>query len=117
MSEQAPAQRRIHPTPAALRAVAAMRAARGEAVMFVQSAGCCSGSVPMCFPDGEFVVGEHDTLLGSVDGCEFYIDEQLDSAWHHPHLELDVASGSPGGFSLAPAPGQRFITRPRPESD
>src|SRR3954467_5424195 len=96
---------RLHVTPDAFRAVTALRADRGAAVMFVQSAGCCAGSVPMCFPDGEFAVGEHDVLLGRVDGCPFYIDEQLDAAWHRPHVELDVAAGEPEGFSLAAAPG------------
>jgi len=41
-----------------------MVARRGEDLMFVQSAGCCAGSVPMCFPVGEFVTGELNLLLG-----------------------------------------------------
>ena len=32
--------------------------------MFFQSGGCCDGSLPMCFDDGEFVIGDHDVLLG-----------------------------------------------------
>ena len=42
--------------------------------MFVQSGGCCAGSTPMCFPDGEFLIGDIDVLLGEIDGCPFYID-------------------------------------------
>ena len=32
-------------------------------VMFHQSGGCCDGSSPMCYPDGEFIVGDRDVLL------------------------------------------------------
>ena len=80
--------------------------------MFVQSAGCCAGSVPMCFPAGEFITGEHDLLLGTVEGCPFYIDAALDEAWNHTEHVLDVADGEPEGFSLGPGGGQRFTTRP-----
>jgi uncharacterized protein (DUF779 family) len=78
--------------------------------MFVQSGGCCGGSVPMCYPLGELVVGDVDELLGEVDGCPFYIDHRLDAAWGHPALVLDVAPGDPEGFSLAAGPGERFVT-------
>jgi uncharacterized protein (DUF779 family) len=32
---------------------------RHGALMFHQSGGCCDGSSPMCYPDGEFLVGDH----------------------------------------------------------
>ena len=104
-------QERIDATPAAREAIARLRAARGGAVMFVQSAGCCAGSVPMCYPDGEFLVGDVDELLGAVDGCPFYIDKKLDDAWGHPHFTLDVEPGGPEGFSLPAGKGLRFVTR------
>ncbi len=103
---------RITATPAARQAIRRLRAARGGPVMFVQSGGCCAGSVPMCFPAGEFLTGPGDVLLGEVDGCPFYIAADLDQALGHPSLTLDVAPGLPEGFSLGPGPGQRFITRP-----
>jgi uncharacterized protein (DUF779 family) len=37
-------------------------------LMFHQSGGCCDGSVPMCYPRGEFKVGGQDVLLGHVAG-------------------------------------------------
>ncbi|HMC03296.1 MAG TPA: DUF779 domain-containing protein, partial [Cellulomonadaceae bacterium] len=52
-------------TPAALEAIARLVAERGR-VMFFQSGGCCDGSLPMCFDDGEFIIGDHDVLLGEV---------------------------------------------------
>jgi uncharacterized protein (DUF779 family) len=107
-----PEARRISATPAAREAVNRLCAARGGPVMFVQSAGCCAGSVPMCFPAGEFITSAQDRLLGHVEGCPFYIDSALDNAWSTPDLILDVEDGEPEGFSLGPGRGQRFITRP-----
>ena len=31
-------------------------------VMFHQSGGCCDGSAPMCYPDGEFRLGGSDEV-------------------------------------------------------
>jgi uncharacterized protein (DUF779 family) len=102
---------RVTVTPAAREAIARLRTARGEPVMFVQSGGCCAGSTPMCFPAGELVVGALDILLGEIDGCPFYIDVRLDDAWGRDHLLLDVASGPPEGFSLAADDNLHFVTR------
>ena len=99
-------------TPAALEAIAHLVAARGP-IMFFQSGGCCDGSLPMCFADGELVVGEHDVLLGVLGGASFYIDHRQHAAWKHTQLILDVAGGEPEGFSLAAGPDQHFITRSR----
>ena len=40
---------------------------RHGALMFHQSGGCCDGSSPMCYPDGEFLVGDRDILLAVLD--------------------------------------------------
>lgn len=79
--------------------------------MFVQSGGCCAGSTPMCFPAGEFLTGERDLLLGTIEDCPFYMDAALYDAWNQPHLVLDVEPGEPEGFSLGAGAGQHFITR------
>jgi len=101
---------RISATPAAREAIARLRADRGEPVMFVQSGGCCAGSTPMCFPDGEFVIGAGDVLLGEIDDCPFYIDARLDEAWRHDSLVLDVGTGPPEGFSIAAGENLHFVT-------
>ncbi len=106
-----PAAGRLTVTPAAREAISHLRAARGGPVMFVQSGGCCAGSTPMCFPDGELVIGDIDVLLGDIDGCPFYIDARLDAAWGRDRLVLDVANGPPEGFSLAAGDNLHFITR------
>jgi uncharacterized protein (DUF779 family) len=102
---------RITATPAAQAAIAHLRTARGAPVMFVQSGGCCAGSTPMCFPDGEFLVGAGDVLLGEIDSCPFYIDASLDAAWQYASFVLDVAPGGPEGFSLPAGEGLHFVTR------
>lgn len=98
-------------TPAARAAIARLRTAGVGQVMFVQSGGCCAGSAPMCYPDGEFLVGDNDVLLGVLDGCPFYIDRRLDEAWHQQRYVLDVAAGAPEGFSLGAGDGLHFVTR------
>jgi uncharacterized protein (DUF779 family) len=82
-------------------------------VMFFQSGGCCDGSLPMCFADGEFVIGDHDVLLGHVGGCPFYIDGRQYQVWKHTQLILDVGDGDPEGFSLGAGEGAHFIIRSR----
>ena len=109
MSESA-TPTRITATPAAREAITALRAARGAPVMFVQSGGCCAGSTPMCFPHGEFLIGDVDTLLGDIDGSPFYIDKRLDEAWHQDVFLLDVAEGAPEDFSLAAGDNLHFVT-------
>jgi uncharacterized protein (DUF779 family) len=112
---------RVTATEAAHRAIAALRAAHGGPVMFVQpcergdgtgpdGAGPDGGG-PRCFPGGEVPVGEGDMLLGVLDGCTFHIDADLYEALGRPRLLLDVAPGDPDGPSLAPGCGLRFVTR------
>jgi uncharacterized protein len=102
---------RISATPAAREAIRRLRAARGEALMFVQSAGCCAGSVPMCFPAGEFVVGGLDLLLGVIEGCPFYMDARIYRSRDDAGLVLDVTPGEPEGFSIGPGGGMHFVTK------
>jgi uncharacterized protein len=99
-------------TPAALEAIARLTEKSGP-VMFFQSGGCCDGSLPMCFAEGEFLVGDHDVLLGHVGGMPFYIDHRQYEVWKHTQLILDVGEGEPEGFSLAAGEGRHFITRSR----
>jgi len=105
---------KISATPAAREAIRRLRAARGHGLMFVQSAGCCAGSVPMCFPAGEFILGDTDLLLGMIEDCPFYIDARTYQSWDTPQLVLDIVPGNPGGFSLGPGGGLHFVTRAWP---
>ena len=79
--------------------------------MFHQSGGCCDGSAPMCYLEGEFRIGEQDQLLGEIEGCPFYIGAAQFQRWQHTHLIIDVVSGRGAGFSLEAPEGMRFLTR------
>ncbi len=103
---------RVVATAAALEAIARLVREQGP-VMFFQSGGCCDGSLPICFAEGEFVISPHDVLLGDVGGCPFYIDFRQFQVWEHTQLILDVGEGEPEGFSLAAGEDLHFITRSR----
>jgi uncharacterized protein len=67
----------------------------------------------MCFPRGEFRVGERDVYLGEIAGVPFYIGAQQFEYWQHTHLLIDVVPGRGSGFSLEAPEGVRFLTRSR----
>ena len=107
-----PGPARVVATPAALEAIDQVVAEHGP-VLFFQSGGCCDGSLPICFEEGEFTIGTHDVLLGTVGRCPFYMDHRQFAVWKHTQLILDVGAGEPEGFSLAAGDGRHFITRSR----
>jgi uncharacterized protein len=82
-------------------------------LMFHQSGGCCDGSQPMCFADGEFRTGGSDVCLGVVCGCRFYMSADQFEYWKHIQLILDVTPGRGSSFSLEIPVGVRFLTRGR----
>ncbi|HTZ16714.1 MAG TPA: DUF779 domain-containing protein [Mycobacterium sp.] len=89
-------------------------------VMFHQSGGCCDGSSPMCYPDGDFIVGDRDVLLGVLDvdgGVPVWISGPQFQAWKHTQLVIDLVPGRGGGFSLEAPEGMRFLSRGRAFSD
>ena len=117
MDNSGPARvERVGVTAAAVALIEQLRAAHGP-LMFHQSGGCCDGSAPMCYPDGEFRVGGHDVWLGTVAGCPFYISGPQFEVWQHTHLTLDVVAGRGSGFSLESPLGVRFLIRSRLFSD
>jgi uncharacterized protein len=82
-------------------------------VMFHQSGGCCDGSAPMCFSQGDFLVGDNDKLIGDVAGHPFYISKPQFEYWKHAQLTIDVAPGRAGMFSLEGGEGFRFLVHSR----
>ncbi|HEY0217144.1 MAG TPA: DUF779 domain-containing protein [Cellulomonas sp.] len=107
--------------------------ARHGPLMFHQSGGCCDGSSPMCYPDGDFITGDADVHLGDLD---IPADASADTAvraagftvpvwmsrnqfeyWKHTHLTIDVVPGRGAGFSLEAPEGVRFLIRSRLFSD
>jgi len=103
---------RVSATEAALELIAVLREQHGD-LMFHQSGGCCDGSSPMCYPRGEFLVGDSDVQLGEIGGAPFYMSRAQFEYWQHTHLIIDVVPGRGGMFSLENSTGRRFLTRSR----
>ncbi len=103
-------------TAAAADLLARLRERHGP-VMFHQSGGCCDGSSPMCYPRGDFLVGDRDVLLGvldvGTDGVPVWISGSQYQTWKHTQLVIDVVPGRGGGFSLEAPEGVRFLSRGR----
>ena len=107
---------RIVATDAAIAEIRRLRDEHGP-LMFFQSGGCCDGSSPMCFTNGELLLGPNDLLLGSVDGCSFHIDAAQYERWNSPALVLDVGTGSGSSMSLEETHGVHFVLAPRPATE
>jgi len=103
---------RVIATPAACALMRRLSARHGP-LMFHQSGGCCDGSAPMCYPRGEFRVGDSDVHLGDLDGHPFYMSAAQFEYWQHTQLIIDVVPGRGGMFSLEGPEGLRFLTRSR----
>lgn len=103
-------------TDSALALIAKLKLQHGE-LMFHQSGGCCDGSSPMCFPRGEFPLGDSDVQLGEVGGAPFYMSKSQFQYWKHTQLTVDVVPGRGGMFSLEGPEGLRFLIRSRVFTD
>lgn len=103
---------RVLATEAALDLIAMLKDRHGP-LMFHQSGGCCDGSAPMCFPQGDLLLSDHDRLLGEIGGAPFYISGPQFEVWQHTQLIIDVVQGRGGMFSLEGPEGLRFLTRSR----
>jgi uncharacterized protein (DUF779 family) len=86
-------------------------------LMFHQSGGCCDGSSPMCYPDGEFKVGAVDVQLGAICECPFWMWADQYAFFANSQLMIDVVPGRGAGFSLESPEGVRFVTRSRVFTD
>lgn len=103
---------RVQITAAAAALLTTLQERHGP-VMFHQSGGCCDGSSPMCYPHGEFIVGDRDVLLGVLLGAPVWISGSQFETWKHTQLTIDVVPGRGGGFSLEAPEGVRFLSRGR----
>lgn len=110
---------RVGLTPAAIELLQKLTNRNGQ-LMFHQSGGCCDGSSPMCYPQGEFRTGDSDILLGTftlpdlpddVAELDFWMSREQFELWKHTHITVDVVDGRGGGFSLESPEGKRFLIR------
>ena len=104
---------RVSCTPAATELIDKLKRLHGCELLFHQSGGCCDGSAPMCYPLGEFKIGQADVKLGEIAGCAFYMGAEQFEYWRHTQLIIDVVAGRGSGFSLEVPEGLRFLTRSR----
>ena len=107
---------RVLATDAALDLIERLTRQHGP-LMFHQSGGCCDGSAPMCYPDGEFKTGGSDVRLGEIGGCPVYMAADQFEYWKHTQLIIDAVPGRGAGFSLEAPEGLRFLTRSRVFTD
>jgi uncharacterized protein len=113
---------RVAVTSAAAELLVQLRADHGP-LMFHQSGGCCDGSSPMCYPDGDFITGDGDVRLGELKvpagpGSDaftvpVFMSKPQFEYWRHTHLTIDVVPGRGAGFSLEAPLGVRFLLRSR----
>ncbi len=103
---------RVKVTDEAKKVIGELRAKHGT-LMFHQSGGCCDGSSPMCYADGDFIVGSSDVWLGAIDDCDFFMAKDQFEFWQHTELTIDVTEGRGASFSLEIPMGVRFVTKSR----
>ena len=99
-------------TPAALEAVARLVAERGP-VMFFQSGGCCDGSLPMCFDDGELMSATTTSCWASWAAAPSTSTAASTSCGSTRSSSSMSAKGRPKGSPWRPATDRHFITRSR----
>jgi len=118
MAERARRAERVAVTAAAEELLRRLYAVNGP-LMFHQSGGCCDGSSPMCYLEGEFRTGASDVLLAALrvdrvpEPVTFWMSRDQFALWRHTHLTVDVVPGRGGGFSLEAPEGMRFLIRSR----
>lgn len=120
---------RLVATVAAVDLLRRLTPAHGPLMMH-QSGGCCDGSAPMCYPVGEFLVGDRDVLVGILDlrlgvgavasdlpeagdAVPVWISGPQFDLWKHTQLVIDAVPGRGSGFSLESPEGLRFLSRGR----
>ncbi|MFD2540938.1 DUF779 domain-containing protein [Lacinutrix gracilariae] len=103
---------RVAITEAAEKILEQLKEKHGE-LIFHQSGGCCDGSAPMLLEKEEMYIDESDVLLGTLNGVNFYMNQDQFEYWKHTHLTVDVTEGRGASFSLEIPLGLRFLIHSR----
>ncbi|RUL52068.1 MULTISPECIES: DUF779 domain-containing protein [Lysinibacillus] len=101
---------RVTATEDALSLIESLKEKHGS-IMFYQSGGCCDGSSPMCYREGDFRLGDADLLLGSIGNVPFYMHKSQYEYWKHTQLIIDAIPGEGPPFSLDSLEVTHFITK------
>lgn len=101
---------RVVATDEALKLIDKIKLRQG-AIMFYQSGGCCDGSAPMCYIEGDFILGDADLHLGTIGSVPFYMHKSQFGYSKHTKLIIDAIDGRGPEFSLDSLESKHFITR------
>ena len=101
---------RVIATQEALKLTERIKSRHG-AIMFYQSGGCCEGSVPMCYVEGDFKLGDSDIYLGTIGDVPFYIHRAQYEHFKQTQLIIDAMAGRGASFSLDSVEEMHFITK------
>ncbi|QXP68355.1 DUF779 domain-containing protein [Polaribacter sp. AHE13PA] len=103
---------RVAITEAAAKILEQLKEKHSE-LIFHQSGGCCDGSAPMILEKEDFYLDESDILLGTLNGVNFYMNQDQFEYWKHTHLTVDITEGRGASFSLEIPLGLRFFINSR----
>ena len=99
----------VSATPAALDLIDEIVADHGP-VMFHQSGGCCDGSSPMCYAQGDFLIGDYDVKMGEIGGAPLHQRLPIRSL-KHTDILIDVVR-RPRRHVLARQRARETLPRP-----
>ena len=103
---------RVAITAKAIKTLNELKEKHGD-LIFHQSGGCCDGSAPMIFEEGDMYLDDSDILLGQLEGVNYYMNQDQFNYWKHTHLTVDITEGRGSSFSLEIPLGVRFIIHSR----
>jgi uncharacterized protein len=101
---------KITATERAVEKVEMLKAKHGE-ILFEQSAGCCDGTVPMCYKANDHYISSQLVLVGDIAEVPYYVEKSHLRYMEHMQAEIDVLEGPGASFSLESAEGFGFIVR------
>lgn len=101
---------RLIATEAALNVIELLKAKHGN-LLFQQSAGCCDGTVPMCYQADGFYINSQNILLGEIGGVPYYVDKNHYEYMKHMQIIVDAMEGQGASFSLESVEGYAFIVQ------
>ena len=84
------------------------------AILFEQSAGCCDGTVPMCYAADGHYISSQLLHIGTIAGVPYYIDKRQYDYMKHTQIVVDVIKGQGASFSLESIEGYAFLTKSAP---
>lgn len=101
---------KIRATDEALHVIQLLQQKYGE-LLFEQSAGCCDGTVPMCYEAKGHYISSQLIHVGDVGGVPYYVDKRQYDYMKHTRIVVDAIEGRGAAFSLESAEGFAFLAK------